>query len=114
MNISISKVGIEDKLIWRLTKEGYFSVQLAYHLEKKRCNDNVGENSKSGQEKLFWKAIWSLRVPRTVMHFIWRACSDLLRTRANLAKKNIINEPLYLLYVALKRNLSFMYFGIIQ
>lgn len=36
LSIPISEIGFENKLIWRPTKEGYFSVKSVHHLKNER------------------------------------------------------------------------------
>ena len=40
----------------------------------------------------FWTNIWKLNIPNKVKHFLWRACSDSLPTKRNLAQRRIITN----------------------
>ncbi|KAK9986113.1 hypothetical protein SO802_031064 [Lithocarpus litseifolius] len=40
------------------------------------------------------KPIWKLNVPPKVRNFVWRACNDILPTRANLFRKKVCTDPL--------------------
>ena len=42
-------------------------------------------------QRRFWKGIWELRVPHKIKHFVWRACHNVLPTKCNLVRWNIIN-----------------------
>lgn len=41
-----------------------------------------------------WKALWALQVPNAEKNFLWRACLEILPTRANLYKRHIVQDPL--------------------
>jgi len=36
-----------------------------------------------------WKKLWSLHLPPKVKSFAWRACKDILPTKANLGKRKV-------------------------
>ena len=40
-----------------------------------------------------WNGMWKLKVPRKIKHFIWKACSESLPTKANLMKRKILTDP---------------------
>jgi hypothetical protein len=81
-----------DRLVWRVTKSGVFSVRSAYHMGmeiKKRKN---GCTSKAEDRHNVWSTLWSLGVPNTMKIFLWRACNDLLPTKCNLFRRNIVKD----------------------
>ncbi|XP_075655192.1 uncharacterized protein LOC142625413 [Castanea sativa] len=41
-----------------------------------------------------WNKLWTLNIPPKVRNFVWRACSNILPTRANLARRRVLIEPL--------------------
>ena len=41
-----------------------------------------------------WRSIWSLRVPNIVKNFLWRACHDVIPTKANLKQRHILVDPM--------------------
>jgi len=41
-----------------------------------------------------WKTIWKLKVPAITKNFLWKICNNLLPTKENLFKKNIVQDPL--------------------
>lgn len=69
-NIPVSRFGAEDKLVWRLTKIGHFTVRSAYHLELERKTRSKGETSRPHPTSTMWKRIWNLVVPAVVKHFL--------------------------------------------
>ena len=52
------------------------------------------EHSRVRDDKRFWSRIWKLNVPPKVRNFVWRACTDILPTRANLYRRKIPIDPL--------------------
>ena len=53
----------------------------------------VVEHSRAHEDKRLWNKIWRLRVPPKVQNFLWRACSDVLPTRANIARRRLPIDP---------------------
>lgn len=92
--IPLSCTNQEDILIWRGTKNEIFSVKSAYHLLKEMRNSEMAStlNAKVGHE--IWKRLWALPVPNVEKNFLWRACHDILPTRANLHKRKVISNAL--------------------
>jgi hypothetical protein len=91
-NIPLSRFHQDDKIIWRVTKTGEFSVRSAYHLEKERIEKLKGECSKGVKPETMWKMIWRLQIPNSAKMFIWRACNKILPTKDNLRRRKIIEE----------------------
>jgi hypothetical protein len=89
-NIPLSPLGPKDCRIWRCTANGEFSVRSAYHMEMELME--LGGCGSSGQntENLVWKTCWKMKVPNAVKMFLWKACHNLLPTKANLAKRGVI------------------------
>ena len=53
----------------------------------------VVEHSRAHEDKRLWNKIRRLRVPPKVQNFLWRACSDVLPTRANIARRRLPIDP---------------------
>jgi len=62
------------------------------HLEVDRRTRNRGSSSTDPSSLSLWKRIWSLKVPRSITLFIWRACNEILPTRYNLFKRKIFPD----------------------
>jgi hypothetical protein len=92
-SLPLSSPGQPDKLIWKGSSSGVFSVKSAYHLGMERRLSDKGESSKISQSSKVWKSIWRLNVRGVVKTFIWRVCKNTLPTRENLFKKGIISDP---------------------
>jgi len=83
-----------DKLIWRGTKNGVFSVRSAYHLEMERRDREVGGASSMYSAAHVWRRLWSLNLPRHILLFLWRACNEILPTKNNLYKRKVVTDQL--------------------
>ncbi|XP_042979954.1 uncharacterized protein LOC122310138 [Carya illinoinensis] len=82
-------MGVEDRIIWRYTKDGLFTVRSAYHVDMDRKRKIEGEPSEVVSNGAEWKSIWEMNVPGVVKQFIWKAANNILPTRSNLFKKKI-------------------------
>jgi hypothetical protein len=91
-SIPICPSSQEDQMIWAGTKSGLFSVRSAYHMEVERRIRNRGSSSTDPSSVSLWKRIWSLKVPRSITLFLWRACNEILPTRYNLFKRKIFPD----------------------
>jgi hypothetical protein len=81
-----------DRMFWRGTIDGRFTVRSAYHLGKETEAMEAGQCSYVGEGVEVWKAIWALQVPSPVKLFIWRACHNILPTRVNLTQKKVLED----------------------
>ncbi|KAF5475420.1 hypothetical protein F2P56_007226, partial [Juglans regia] len=94
IRIPISSLNSKDKLIWKGTHTGCFSVRSAYHMMKERDFANQGQPSSYGQFKKVWQQIWHSNVPPSEEVYLWRACLDALPTQSKLFQKRIVDHPL--------------------
>ena len=92
-SIPISQTNKEDRLYWRGTTRGTFSVRSAYYIQKSLEEAQVAEGSSRVSNSLIWRSLWRLNVPNVEKNFLWRACHDSLPTRENLCRKRIIDDP---------------------
>jgi hypothetical protein len=90
-NIPLSRYGHKDKMIWRGTTTGDFTVRSAYHMEKERSDANRGECSVQSDLNNLWKKIWGLKVHNPLKKILWRACHNILPTRDNLQFKGFVS-----------------------
>lgn len=82
-----------DKLIWADELNGKFSVKSAYRVAMRLSKSaNQGTSSDRRHLRLFWKKIWDLSLPHKVYHFAWRACRDILPTKVNLMRRNVVKD----------------------
>jgi hypothetical protein len=92
LNIPISPSLPKDRLIWRCTKNGEFSVRSAYHLGLDIQAGMSPSSSSKKDDNEVWKVCWSSNVPPAVKMFVWRACHNLLPTKTNLHRKGVCVE----------------------
>ncbi|XP_059436470.1 uncharacterized protein LOC132169451 [Corylus avellana] len=93
-NLPLSRHHHDDKMIWRATNSGEFSVKSAYHLEKERLDRLKGECSTGVRTQAVWKMIWGLKVPHSAQVFLWRACNKILPTKDNLKKRKVVEDDI--------------------
>ena len=53
---------------------------------------DTGDLSDGSRMRSFWKHLWRCNVPHKVRHFVWRACRDILPTKANLVARKVIPD----------------------
>ena len=70
-----------------------FSVRTAYQLALRMNGTGNGEHSRVQEDKPMWNRLWQLPIPPKVRNFVWRASSDILPTRANLARRRVPIDP---------------------
>ena len=88
--IPLSHRHVSDVMVWLHNRKGIYSVRFSYHLAKKVLREWAKCSKGSGQQ--VWKQLWKVRVLNKMKVFAWRACHEILPTRVNLAKRNIIRD----------------------
>ena len=84
-----------DKQIWIGTSNGLFIVRSAYKLAMDNYSVSGGASSSNDSNlRYFWKKVWRLPVPHKVKHFLWRACRDILPTKANLMQRKVLSDDI--------------------
>jgi len=68
-NIPLSPCLPLDRLIWKETKDGKFTVQSAYHIGKSLAVISGGQSSFAIKDQGMGKSLWTLRVPKQVKMF---------------------------------------------
>ena len=81
-----------DSLFWPFTQRGEYSCESGYRFLKEENEIGLVDNQ-AEDEKALWKGNWSLHLPNKVKIFMWRACRELLPSKANLVRRNIIDCP---------------------
>lgn len=70
-------------LVWAFSKTRIFTVRSCYHsILEDRSGEGEDGGSFEGVTEAQWEWIWSLKVPLKVRNFLWRACHDIIPTRA--------------------------------
>ena len=92
LSIPISHTNQEDRLIWRGTEKGTFSVKIAYHILKDWELAQTAGGPSRQEKSPVWKELWKLKIPNVEKVFFWRACHNILPTRENLVKRKVITD----------------------
>lgn len=97
-NMAISPRVQQDRMVWRETKNKVFSIRSAYYLAK--YLEERGKESCSNEKETttLWKVVWKVRVSPVIKVFLWKAYRNILATKENLQKRNIVDDPLCLIY----------------
>jgi hypothetical protein len=88
----LSPLGQKDKIVWAGTKKGIFTVHSAYHMAKELSLMDEGGCSTKGNKERMWQTLWKLNCPRVVQLFLWKACNNILPTKANLSKRGVTQD----------------------
>ena len=87
LSIFLSSCLPQDEVVWAYTPKEKFTVHSAYKIAlDKAMNSRVGEPSNDDTHRKFWRKIWSLNMPNKVKSYAWRACRNVLPTKANLCR----------------------------
>ncbi|XP_061993825.1 uncharacterized protein LOC133711745 [Rosa rugosa] len=98
LSIPLSRRTRCDTICWSPEKRGFYSVKTAYWIARTRVLENVLVSTSSGDPfRELWKRLWSAKVPGKVQICVWRACSNLLPTRAKLLTKGYEGDLHFLL-----------------
>lgn len=73
-----------DKILWKLSKDGMFSVRSAYYYAMENMTDSF-HLQVSGN----WKDIWNLKTPLKMNVFLWRVSRGCLPTREKLISRGV-------------------------
>ena len=86
---------MKDKLVWKHTQNGVFSVKSGYQVEIHEAVSNFSSPSTSYSVALgFWKLIWHLDCPPKIRRFWWKACCNALASGENLYVRKCAVNPL--------------------
>jgi hypothetical protein len=73
-----------DKQVWRVERDGHFSVKSAYRL----CTQDFIDTPHLTRPGL-WHLIWNLHTLPKVKNFLWRVCRNCLPTRVKLRTRGV-------------------------
>lgn len=91
--IPLSLNDVEDKLCWRRSVDGLYSVKAGYKLlVDDELSSNVGSSTVS-LSKSTWKGLWKMMTPNKIKTLSWLANLDALPTRVNLVKRKVLTDP---------------------
>ncbi|CAI9755784.1 unnamed protein product [Fraxinus pennsylvanica] len=84
MNIPLTALGREDRVLWSHYKKGTYSVKSGY----KRLMEDSFLYSHTATDN-YWSKLWHLKVPAKVRNLIWRASLNVLPTIDQLRAKRV-------------------------
>ncbi|KAK9984238.1 hypothetical protein SO802_033763 [Lithocarpus litseifolius] len=93
LRVRLGSLDCHGKLVWNENKPRTFSVKSAYQVALRIHRSSSAEHSRARDDKLVWNRLWGLPIPPKVRNFVWRACSDILPTRANLVRQKVHMDP---------------------
>ncbi|XP_060962282.1 uncharacterized protein LOC133032375 [Cannabis sativa] len=87
LGIPLNQSGGVDSWYWIAEKNGFYSVRSAYNLLQK-----LKHHSDDSEVIVFWKKLWSLKVPPKAKDLVWRAASNCLATKRNLCINKVLSD----------------------
>lgn len=93
-SVPLSCTNRPDKVIWRGSANGLFTVKSAYHMAKEMELNRKAGSSQGGGFGELWRSIWKLRIPNAEKHFLWKACKEILPTKANLTQRHVLDDDM--------------------
>ena len=93
--IPLSLNQIEDRVIWPHNTTGSFTVKSGYHcLRGVSISPPSSTGSSSHLPALdLWKRLWKAKATPKVLHFVWKACHNILPTKESLFKRKCAPYP---------------------
>ena len=92
LSMALSSRAPNDLLVWGGERSGKYSVRSAYRMLAAADLDNQPGSSTTEHWRMFWKRIWSVRVPFKIRNFLWRVCIDALPTLVHLQRRTIVSN----------------------
>lgn len=94
LKIPLSRRLIQDRLVWKFGRKGKYEVKSGYHVARMLDGDTNGreECSVPRSDHRTWNQLWQLQVPSKIKVFSWRACLDILPSKVNLARRQVLQE----------------------
>ncbi|XP_024178964.1 uncharacterized protein LOC112184978 [Rosa chinensis] len=86
--IPLSRRVVIDRLCWKLSKDGKFSVKTTYRYAFMKSASYSPLQLPVGSG--FWKKLWKVVIPNKAKIHVWRACLDILPSLGSLASKRVV------------------------
>ena len=94
LSIPLSRHKPKDCMIWAFTPRGRFTINSAYKVTRTITQPPTSiETSQSNEQARFWRHIRNLHIPNKIKNFTWKACNNILPTKANLYHRQVIDDP---------------------
>lgn len=87
LSIPLGSGDKEDRRICRFTKNSFFTVKSAYHIEVRKFSRAHNFQTSGSSTPMGWKKIWDIKAMPKVHVFLWRVCSDALPIKVNLMRR---------------------------
>lgn len=92
IQLPISLCGLQDKLIWRLERNGRFSIKYAYHTShqlKIGRKERAESSHTREQQKWMWEKLWKLPIKNKLKHFGWKCFHGWLSINSAVKKRRM-------------------------
>jgi len=86
-----------DRRIRFNSKDGVYSTKSGYKFFKRLLDPelpNFGASTSRVISSDLWKAVWCIKGPPKVSHFLWRACNMTLPIKEILFKRRCVKDPI--------------------
>ncbi|XP_035547375.1 uncharacterized protein LOC118348911 [Juglans regia] len=93
LSLAQDRMSNPDKLTWRCTEDGKFSVKSTYHLQGELVDRRRGQSSISSRYADLWTKIWKIKVSNAIKKFLWRAGLESIPTEQNMYKRKVVESP---------------------
>ncbi|CAN1126295.1 Uncharacterized mitochondrial protein AtMg00310, partial [Linum perenne] len=87
LSIPLSFEGVDDKLIWKFSSSGAYTVRSGYEVASGKFTSLQVFRPYSLYDEGFWKKIWNLPVKPKLRIFLWKIFRGVIPIRENLARK---------------------------
>lgn len=93
--IPIGAITSVDRLVWHFSKDGNYSVRMAYQVAfaARSSESSPGLGAPSGEQRVKWAEICRLELPPKIRLFLWRACKNILPHAAELTRRHVSSNP---------------------
>lgn len=89
-DIALCSIPSPDKLVWRMTPRGDYTVRSGTWLTTEVGFNSLGVSIPSSSSfSDTWKKIWKLSCLPKIRHFVWNIMNNALATGENMGKKGI-------------------------
>uniref|UniRef100_A0A803N6X6 Reverse transcriptase zinc-binding domain-containing protein n=1 Tax=Chenopodium quinoa TaxID=63459 RepID=A0A803N6X6_CHEQI len=85
LSIPLSQHNTGDRVYWRFTNNGQFSVKSCYWMIR-------GVRDENREHGDCWKSVWKLKAPPKLKHFVWNALKGNMAVKARLYQKHISED----------------------
>ncbi|XP_062009553.1 uncharacterized protein LOC133726094 [Rosa rugosa] len=92
LSIPLSSREVTDRVIWRFTKHGKFTVKIAYRFSFSTSPSCSPFDLFVGVS--FWKKLWKVVIPNSAKVHIWRVYHNILPSLERLASKRVVLESM--------------------